>query len=71
MQKNTIVIFCDLQKAFDTCDHEILLKKLYNLGIRNNELLWFKNYLSNREQYVFVNDSPSSKQKIKKGIHYE
>ncbi len=53
-KKHSIVIFCDLQKAFDTCDHEILLKKLSNLGIRNNELLWFKNYLSNREQYVFV-----------------
>jgi len=67
-KKHSIVIFCDLQKAFDTCDHEILLKKLHKLGIRNNELLWFKNYLSNREQYVFVNDSPSTKLKIKKGV---
>jgi len=67
-KKHSIVIFCDLQKAFDTCDHDILLHKMYNLGVRGIELSWFKNYLSNREQFVFVNNCSSSKLKIKKGV---
>ena len=39
----SVAIFCDLQKAFDCVDHHILLKKLSNLGIKDTELLWFKN----------------------------
>ena len=44
----SIAIFCDLQKAFDCVDHSILLTKLKKMGIRDTELLWFSNYLSNR-----------------------
>ncbi len=44
-KKHSIVIFCDLKKAFDTCDHDILLRKMFNIGIRNTELAWFSNYL--------------------------
>lgn len=40
----------DLQKAFDTVNHEILCKKLKGIGIRNID--WFKSYLSNRKQYA-------------------
>jgi len=50
----TIAIFCDLQKAFDTVDHTILLKKLCSIGVRGIELHWFKNYLSNRKQFVNI-----------------
>ena len=41
-------IFVDLKKAFDTVDHEILLKKLYCYGIRCISLRWITNYLSDR-----------------------
>jgi len=51
----TITIFCDLHRAFDTINHEILLKKLYNIGVRGVELEWFKDYLSNRKKFVTVN----------------
>jgi len=67
-KKHSLIIFCDLKKAFDTCDHEILLKKMYNIGIRNNELLWFKNYLKDRRQYVVINDIPSSLCNVLKGV---
>ena len=67
-KKHSIVIFCDLKKAFDTCDHKILLKKLHNIGVRGTELKWFENYLSNRNQFVSINNISSSLLKILKGV---
>ena len=37
-KKHTVAIFCDLRKAFDTVNHDILLKKLFKMGIRGVEL---------------------------------
>ena len=49
------VVFADLQKAFDTVDHQILLAKLDHYGICGVLNVWFKLYLSNRNQYVSMN----------------
>ncbi len=53
-KKHSIAIFCDLRKAFDTVDHNILIKKLESLGVRGFELKWFESYryLSGRQQFV-------------------
>ena len=48
-------VFVDLQKAFDTIDHQILLAKLNDCGIRGVSNDWFKSYLSNCHQYVSIN----------------
>ena len=48
-------VFVDLQKAFDTVDHKILLAKLNHYGICGVSNDWFKSYLSNRSQYVSIN----------------
>ena len=45
----------DLQKAFDTVDHQILLAKLSHYGIRGVSNDWFKSYLSSCSQYVSIN----------------
>ena len=48
-------IFVDLQKAFDTVDHKILLHKLEFYGICGVCNDWFKSYLSDRKQFVSIN----------------
>ena len=61
-------VFVDLQKAFDTVDHEILLHKLNHYGIRHTALRWFKSYLSERFQFVSVSDVKSCLKAIKHGV---
>ena len=45
-------ISLNLSKAFETVNHDILLKKLENCGIRGIAKQWFCSYLSNRKQFV-------------------
>ena len=52
--KLAIGVFIDLQKAFDTVNHEILLEKLKHYGISGNTNSWFKSYLTDRKQYVSI-----------------
>ena len=54
----------DFKKAFDTVDHEILLKKLWHSGIRQIANDWFKWYLTNRIQYVSINEILSDLPKV-------
>jgi hypothetical protein len=67
-KEHVIAIFCDLRKAFDTCDHELLLNKLYKLGIRGIELSWFRNYLTDRKQFVYINGMSSNLLNILIGV---
>ena len=53
-------MFIDFSKAFDTVNHKILLAKLSKYGIRGQSLDWFVSYLTNRLQFVQVNNQKSS-----------
>ena len=59
--------YCDLQKAFVTVSHGILLSKIY-YGIRATVFNWFKNYLTNRKQYVAIDNVSSTISNIDCGV---
>ena len=67
-KEHVIALFMDLSKAFDTIDHDILLYKLNNYGIRGIVLSWLKSYLSNRQQFVSIDNVESSLLNIKCGV---
>ena len=61
-------VFIDLEKAFDTVDHQILLQNLYHYGIWVLAHTWFQSYLFNRKQFVFISGSSSELMPIKCGV---
>ena len=61
-------IFIDLKKAFDTVNHDILIKKLEHYGIRGNCLHWFSSYLKGRSQFTYCNNTSSDVSSISCGV---
>jgi hypothetical protein len=45
-QKMHVGVFCDLAKAFDCVNHEMLLTKLHYFGIHGATANWFRSYLT-------------------------
>ena len=53
----TGMILIDLQEAFDTVNHDILLKKMEFIGFSEETTKWFKFYLSNRKFKVHIKNT--------------
>jgi len=59
-QEVSILIMLDLSAAFDTIDHQILLKRLnIRYGVTGKALEWFESYLIGRTQAVKIGDNYS------------
>ena len=48
----TGMILIDLQKAFDTINHQILFKRLKAMGFSEGCIAWFQSYLSERIFFI-------------------
>ena len=53
-------IYLDYSKAFDKCDHNIILEKLHDLGIRGKMNNWISGFLKRRQQSVVIRGSGST-----------
>lgn len=62
------LVLMDLQKAFDTVDHNILVKKLKCIGFNSTCIDWFTSYLSNRTQFVDIQGHKSECSNISCGV---
>ena len=58
-RKTCLNVLIDFSKAFDTVNHDILLRKLHRYGVCGSALLWFESYLKDREQFVSIGDMSS------------
>jgi hypothetical protein len=67
-------IFCDLTKAFDCVNHNVLLNKLHYNGIRGKCHCWFKSHLENRKQrlcispHILEHEKSSSWETVTSGV---
>ena len=70
MNQNQMVggIFCDLEKAFNSVNHEILFKKIQFYGIGGKIKMLIQSYFINRYQNVICNTNSSTWEKICCGV---
>lgn len=66
--KEIRVVFCDISKAFDRVWHRGLLFKLRSIGISDNLIDWFSNYLNDRQQRVCIKGFCYSWKKVPAGV---
>ena len=64
----TTACFIDMAKPFDTVNHDILSRKLDQIGISGNILKWVRNYLNDRRQCTNAKSVTSTSLKITCGI---
>ncbi len=65
----SLLVLLDLSAAFDTIDHNILLNRLeISVGISGSALAWFKSYLSDRHQFIAVNEEVSYRSQVQYGV---
>ena len=63
-----LAILLDFRRAFEKIDRGTLLQKLLKYGIENEELMWFRSYLTNPKQITRVNNTESSPIENKYGV---
>jgi hypothetical protein len=63
-----LAVFLDLKKAFDTVSTQILIQRLYDIGVRGTALALFKSYLLERKQAVRIDRFVSSEESVNYGV---
>ena len=62
------MILIDLQKTFDTIDHDILLQKVYAIGFSKHSINWFQSYLMKRTFSVNLGNAFSQLACVSSGV---
>ena len=65
---DSLAVFLDFKKAFDTVDHEILVNKLKRYNFSDRSRLWVANYLKNRTQTTLINNNRSQTKQVLYGV---
>ena len=61
-------VYLDFAKAFDKVNHDILLRKITNHGIKGKVGMWIKDFLNNRKYRVLANGMMSEEQEVISGV---
>lgn len=64
----TLAVMADFSKEFDTVDFETLTRKLHKLNLSKSSLKIFASYLSNRHNYVQIDDLVSQRLSVTNGV---
>ena len=67
-KKASIGVFIDLKKAFDTVNHNLLIKNLEINGIRSIVFKWLVSYLTKKTQSVYIDDAKSDLLEVVCGV---
>ena len=65
---DTIAVYIDFKKAFDTVNHKILLDKLKTFNFDVNSCQLIESYLTNRTQTTFINGCSSEEGQVTYGV---
>ena len=64
----TLALFSDYSKAFDTVEYSQTLRKLHHIGFSKKAIAWMLSYLTDRYQFVQINDKRSSRGRVRFGV---
>ena len=64
----TLMVMADYSKAFDTVNFETVLRKMHHLGFSNSFMKWMATYLSNRKQFVQIDQHQSKTAAVQFGF---
>ena len=64
----TLAVLADYSKAFDTMNFSILIPKLSKIGFSKDSIRWVVSYLTNRYQYIQIDDKFSKKLPVLFGV---
>ena len=68
-RKVCLIAFIDLKSVYDKINHNILVNKLQNLGVRGNMLKFCETYLRNRTFRVIYNSEKSTSKRMETGVY--
>ena len=67
-RRSVLLVLLDLTAAFDTIDHNILMRRLHGYGLCGDVHAWLTSYLRNRTNVVRVKSSVSQLNTITTGV---